>query len=165
MLIYIYQNSGFVLNFGYKFFNRCICKEWPHRRGQILIYADGSFERRNLRECDDWWIWNEWWRSEACNLHSKMEENSYEPNSTTFTSLFSSCSHSGLIEEGCKIFYMMSTKYKIQPSMEHWTCIIDMLGPAGRLEEAYEIVKSRVCKSDCRILLDCNAVWDTLLNT
>lgn len=60
---------------------------------------------------------------------------------------------------------MMSTKYKIQPSMEHWTCIIDMLGPAGRLEEAYEIVKSGVCNSDCRILLDCNAVWDALLNT
>ncbi|KAL6344265.1 hypothetical protein AAG906_037830 [Vitis piasezkii] len=102
---------------------------------------------------------------EACELVSHMEEDGYRPNSTTFTSLLSSCSHSGLIEEGCWYFDMMMRKYKIQPGLEHWTCIIDMYARAGRLEEAYQLIENGLHKnSDGDALWNCDAVWGALLS-
>ncbi|KAL4572455.1 hypothetical protein LXL04_019232 [Taraxacum kok-saghyz] len=82
--------------------------------------------------------------SESCKLFTKMQENGYTPDAITFTSLLSACSHCGLIEEGCKFFELMITKYKIRPTMEHLTCIIDMLGRANSLKEAYDLMKNGI---------------------
>ena len=79
---------------------------------------------------------------EACELVSHMEEDGYKLNSITFTSLLSTYSHSGLIEEGCWYFDMMMRKYKIQLGFEQWTCIIDMYAWAGRLEETYQLIEN-----------------------
>ncbi|KAF5179814.1 Pentatricopeptide repeat-containing protein [Thalictrum thalictroides] len=101
----------------------------------------------------------------ACALLSHMEEDGYEPNSITFVSLLSSCSHSGLIDEGCYYFNLMVTKYNIQPCLEHWTCIIDMFGRAGRLEEAYHMIQNGLPQEgDPGSLSDCAAVWGALLS-
>ena len=101
----------------------------------------------------------------ACELVSRMEKYGHEPNSITFTSLLSSCSHSGLIEEGCWYFDMMRRKYKIQPGLEHWTCIIDMYARAGKLEEAYQLIENGLHQnSDGDALWDCDAVWGALLS-
>ncbi|KAK9140961.1 hypothetical protein Scep_010642 [Stephania cephalantha] len=99
----------------------------------------------------------------ACELLLQMEENGYKPNSITFISLLSSCSHSGLIDEGCRYFNMMITQFKIQPSLEHWTCIIDMFGRAGRLEEAYLLIKNEIGFGSGG-LYDCAAIWASLLS-
>lgn len=80
--------------------------------------------------------------SESCNVFTKMIKNGYTPDPITFISLLSACSHCGLIEEGFKFFDLMVNKYKIQPTIEHLTCIIDMLGRANGLKEAYEMIKS-----------------------
>ncbi|KAF8388337.1 hypothetical protein HHK36_027003 [Tetracentron sinense] len=102
---------------------------------------------------------------EACMLLSRMEEDGFKPNSITFTSLLASCSHSGLVDEACRYFDMMVKKYKIHPSLEHWTCMIDMFGRAGRLEEAYQLIKSGLPEnSGCLVLSDCDAVWGALLS-
>lgn len=102
---------------------------------------------------------------EACNLFSQMEKDGYKPNFITFTSILSSCSHSGLIQEGCHYFYMMATKYNIKPSLEHWTCVVDMLGRAGRLEEALRLIENRVCQNiNGPDLSDCDAIWGALLS-
>ncbi|KAK1434565.1 hypothetical protein QVD17_00312 [Tagetes erecta] len=102
---------------------------------------------------------------ESGKLFSQMEVNGYAPDAITFTSLLSSCSHCGLVEDGCKFFDLMITKYKIQPSLEHWTCIIDMLGRANSLEDAYEVIKTGIYQkhSDCAAL-DSVAVWGALLS-
>ncbi|KAK9070746.1 hypothetical protein SSX86_011148 [Deinandra increscens subsp. villosa] len=103
--------------------------------------------------------------SESGKLFSQMEVNGYTPDAITFTSLLSSCSHCGLIEDGCKFFELMITKYKIQPSLEHWTCIIDMLGRANSLEDAYDVIKSGIYqKSSNCAPLDSVAVWGALLS-
>ncbi|CAO2831940.1 unnamed protein product [Amaranthus hypochondriacus] len=78
----------------------------------------------------------------GCELVDQMIENGYRPDNITFTSLLSACAHSGLIDEGCKYFEMMMKNFKIQPSLEHWTCIINMLGRAGNLEEAYKLIRT-----------------------
>ncbi|XP_057958375.1 pentatricopeptide repeat-containing protein At4g19191, mitochondrial-like [Malania oleifera] len=102
---------------------------------------------------------------EACGLLYQMEEGGFKPNSITFTSLLSSCSHSGMVDEGSEYFHMMVTKYNLPPSLEHWTCIIDMFGRAGRLEEAYQLINSVHHQNfGCGAILDCDAVWGALLS-
>ncbi|KVI11306.1 pentatricopeptide repeat-containing protein At3g12770-like [Cynara cardunculus var. scolymus] len=103
--------------------------------------------------------------SESSKLFAQMQENGYVPDSITFTSLLSSCSHCGLIEDGCKFFDLMITKHKIQPTMEHWTCIIDMLGRANGLEEAYDVIRSGTYQNSSKCVpLDSIAVWGALLS-
>ncbi|PWA62945.1 Pentatricopeptide repeat-containing protein [Artemisia annua] len=103
--------------------------------------------------------------SESSKLFYQMQDNGYAPDAITFTSLLSSCSHCGLIEDGCKFFDLMVTKYKIKPTMEHWTCIIDMLGRANGLEEAYDVIRTAISQKYSEgVPLDSVAVWGALLS-
>ncbi|XP_065019393.1 pentatricopeptide repeat-containing protein At4g19220, mitochondrial-like isoform X2 [Musa acuminata AAA Group] len=60
---------------------------------------------------------------------------------STFIALLSACSHCGLVDEGWKYYHAMSEKFGIEPTAEHHVCMIDMLGRAGRLGEAFEFLK------------------------
>ncbi|PIA58114.1 hypothetical protein AQUCO_00500213v1 [Aquilegia coerulea] len=61
-------------------------------------------------------------------------------NGSTFVGLLTSCSHGGLVDKGMKYLTSMTSKYGIQPSIDHYNCVIDMLGRAGRLTEAYDLL-------------------------
>ncbi|KAL5837883.1 hypothetical protein ACOSQ3_015052 [Xanthoceras sorbifolium] len=76
----------------------------------------------------------------AVNLYSIMIKEGVRPNETTFVSLLTACSHSGLVEEGIDFFYGMETHYKIRPTEKHYACLVDLLGRAGRLEEAEAVI-------------------------
>lgn len=78
---------------------------------------------------------------EAVKVFSKMILKGVKPNEITFISLLTACSHSGLVEEGVKYFYSMRTKYKVEPREEHCSCVIDLLGRAGKIKEAEEFMK------------------------
>ncbi|OVA03451.1 Pentatricopeptide repeat [Macleaya cordata] len=95
---------------------------------------------------------------EAISLFYEMQEQGRRPNRITFIALLSACSHGGLIDEGLHFFQTMSSKYQIVPDIEHYTCIVDNLGRVGRLEEAYNLIKSMPVKPD-----DC--VWGALLGS
>ncbi|KAH7571970.1 hypothetical protein JRO89_XS04G0176700 [Xanthoceras sorbifolium] len=69
-----------------------------------------------------------------------MIKEGVRPNETTFVSLLTACSHSGLVEEGIDFFYGMETHYKIRPTEKHYACLVDLLGRAGRLEEAEAVI-------------------------
>ncbi|CAL9145866.1 unnamed protein product, partial [Musa hybrid cultivar] len=69
-----------------------------------------------------------------CGLGVKATE-------STFIALLSACSHCGLVDEGWKYYDAMSEKFGIEPTAEHHVCMIDMLGRAGRLGEAFEFLK------------------------
>ncbi|XVF71886.1 hypothetical protein PTKIN_Ptkin12aG0075800 [Pterospermum kingtungense] len=77
----------------------------------------------------------------AVDLFNKMKEN-ITPDHITFLSILYACSHSGLIDEGRRFFEIMEYKYQLQPWAEHYACLIDLLGRANCLEEAYEFVKN-----------------------
>ncbi|KAK4487678.1 hypothetical protein RD792_005659 [Penstemon davidsonii] len=79
---------------------------------------------------------------DAVELFLKMQEAKVKPSSVTFTNLLSACSHSGLVEEGREFFLQMERVYKILPCMEHYACIVDILGRAGLLEDAMEVINS-----------------------
>lgn len=62
------------------------------------------------------------------------------PNSVTFLGILSACSHAGLVRRGWEFFNSMINVYAIQPGPEHYICMIDLLGRAGKVKEAYEFI-------------------------
>jgi pentatricopeptide repeat protein len=93
---------------------------------------------------------------EALNLFSMMKSEGMRPNSFTFTAVLVACGHSGLVDEGLKHFNSILTDYQVSPTLEHYACIVDMLGRAGRLVEAYEIIKEMSMRPD-------KCVWGAFL--
>ncbi|XP_038689062.1 pentatricopeptide repeat-containing protein At3g57430, chloroplastic [Tripterygium wilfordii] len=65
-----------------------------------------------------------------------------KPNEITFISVFAACSHSGLVDEGLKLFYGMKDDYGIKPGPDHYACVVDLLGRAGKVEEAYQLINT-----------------------
>ncbi|KAF6149689.1 hypothetical protein GIB67_017422 [Kingdonia uniflora] len=92
----------------------------------------------------------------ALELFSNMVEEGVRPNMFTFTAVLTACRHSDLLEEGKKHFESMTRDYSILPGIEHCACLVDLLGRAGLLFEAYEFIKRMPVKPD-----DC--VWGALL--
>ncbi|XP_010506601.1 PREDICTED: pentatricopeptide repeat-containing protein At2g46050, mitochondrial-like [Camelina sativa] len=64
------------------------------------------------------------------------------PDKITFLEVLSACSHGGLVQEGLHWFKQMTNVYKIEPEAEHYTCLIDLLGRAGFIDEAFDVLKS-----------------------
>uniref|UniRef100_A0A9I9E9T9 Pentatricopeptide repeat-containing protein At5g37570 n=2 Tax=Cucumis melo TaxID=3656 RepID=A0A9I9E9T9_CUCME len=78
---------------------------------------------------------------EALDLFSKMEEEGIKPNQICFIGALNACAHAGLIEQGCKYFELMRKGFGIEPQKGHYACMVDLLGRAGEVEMAYNIIK------------------------
>ncbi|XP_073036139.1 pentatricopeptide repeat-containing protein At4g14850 [Primulina eburnea] len=63
------------------------------------------------------------------------------PNFVTFVSVLTACSRGGMVKVGMEIFESMSVKYGVAPGAEHYACVVDMLGRAGQVERAYQIIR------------------------
>ncbi|XP_076909055.1 pentatricopeptide repeat-containing protein At5g39350-like [Bidens hawaiensis] len=92
----------------------------------------------------------------AVSLFNQMVETGVQPNEVTFTSVLHACSHSGLVDEGLGLFMLMLKDHKVNPRPYHYTCIIDLLGRAGRLHEAYELITTMPFAPN-------HTVWSALL--
>lgn len=88
---------------------------------------------------------------EALKVFDLMIGEGITPNRVTLLSLLSACSHSGLVSEGCKLFSSMKWKYEIEADLEHYTCMVDLLGRYGKLKEALVIVLKMIASPDSRI--------------
>ncbi|KAL5736918.1 hypothetical protein ACOSP7_031372 [Xanthoceras sorbifolium] len=95
---------------------------------------------------------------EMFDLFEKMKEAGKKPDRVTFTSLISACSHTGRVDVGWKYFKSMVEDYKLEPQVEHYTCMVDLLGRAGHLNEAYDLIMAMPCVPDARI-------WGSLLGS
>ncbi|CBI16398.3 unnamed protein product, partial [Vitis vinifera] len=91
----------------------------------------------------------------AIAYFSEMIDNSVMPDEVTFLGLLSACCHGGLVEEGRKYFSQMSSKFNLSPKLKHYSCMVDLLGRAGLLEEAEELIKSMPIEADA-------VVWGAL---
>ncbi|KAM0887641.1 hypothetical protein ACQ4PT_028897 [Festuca glaucescens] len=78
--------------------------------------------------------------AEALKLYKDMLDAHLLPTSSTFLSVLYACSHGGLVEEGRTVFRSMTSDYGITPGIEHCTCMVDLLGRAGRLNEAFDLI-------------------------
>lgn len=90
------------------------------------------------------------------NLFEKMKQEGIQPEAATFLSVLSVCCHVGLLDKGHTYFEAMSKDYNITPTIEHYTCMIDLLGRAGQLYKAMAIVKTMPYQPD-------TVVWQTVL--
>lgn len=72
----------------------------------------------------------------ALHLLQEMSHSEICPNSLTFTSALSACSHSGLVEEGLQVFHKMTNEFGFEPKTEHFACVVDLLARAGQLDDA-----------------------------
>ncbi|CAA3007139.1 pentatricopeptide repeat-containing At5g66520-like [Olea europaea subsp. europaea] len=89
----------------------------------------------------------------AIELFKKMEkESNITPDYITFVNVLSACAHSGLVEEGRYYFRYMSEVYGIKHGMEHYGCLVDLLGRAGLLEEAREAINEMPMRADVGVL-------------
>ncbi|CAK9135599.1 unnamed protein product [Ilex paraguariensis] len=79
--------------------------------------------------------------SKALELFSEMEQGGFRPDDITFVGVLSACSHGGLVEEGRRYFSLMKKLYQIEPKLEHYGCLIDLLGRAGLLDEAEDLIE------------------------
>nr|KYP56910.1 hypothetical protein KK1_003161 [Cajanus cajan] len=79
-----------------------------------------------------------------------------EPDHVTFTHLLSACSHSGLVKEGKYYFQIMSDVYKVQPQLDHYSCMVDLLGRCGLLNDAHQLIKNMPLEPN-------SGVWGALL--
>ncbi|XP_073005555.1 pentatricopeptide repeat-containing protein At4g16470 [Typha latifolia] len=93
---------------------------------------------------------------EVLDLFDQMIEDDISPNHVTFLALLSACSHGGLINEGWRYFISMIKDYRIKPKGQHCAAIVDMLGRAGRVNDAYEFVKKLPCKEH-------SVIWGALI--
>ncbi|XP_059635740.1 pentatricopeptide repeat-containing protein At4g31070, mitochondrial-like [Cornus florida] len=94
---------------------------------------------------------------EALQLFLEMQELGLEPDAITYLAILSACNHAGLVEEGQKLFAEAVKDDKILLTTEHYACYIDLLGKAGKLEDAYEIVTTMSIKPSTRI-------WSSLIS-
>ncbi|XP_059670413.1 pentatricopeptide repeat-containing protein At5g39350 [Cornus florida] len=92
----------------------------------------------------------------AVSLFNRMVQSGVKPNDVTFTSVLHACSHAGLVDEGVNLFNYMLKVHKMSPCADHYTCLVDLLGRAGRLEEAYELINTMPFKAN-------HAIWGALL--
>ncbi|CAK9184313.1 unnamed protein product [Ilex paraguariensis] len=93
---------------------------------------------------------------EAVSTFEDMIRDGIQPDAITFTGLLSGCSHSGLVDIGLKYFDCMSKVYFVEPKHENYACVVDLLGRAGRLVEAYDLISQMPMQAG-------PSIWGSLL--
>eukprot|EP01018_Ginkgo_biloba_P009787 Gb_07730 [translate_table: standard] len=93
---------------------------------------------------------------EALQLFEQMQHSGMNPNHVTFVSVLSACCHAGLVDDGWQYFNSMSRDYHVTPAVEHYGCMVDLLGRAGHLDEAEDLINKMPMKPN-------DVVWGSLL--
>lgn len=96
--------------------------------------------------------------SKAIWLFELMLNEGIRPNEVTFVGVLTACSHAGLLKEGCKYFKLMKEVYDIKASVEHFTCMVDLFGRAGRLD----MIMDFIYENDISHM---SAVWKAFLSS
>ncbi|KAI3927219.1 hypothetical protein MKW92_001974 [Papaver armeniacum] len=94
---------------------------------------------------------------EAIEIFEVMHRQGLKPDRYTFMGILMACNHAGLVEEGLKYFSEMQSVHKIEPKLEHYACMVDMLGRAGHLDHAASLVEKMPDEPDA-------GIWGSLLS-
>ncbi|XP_057840114.2 pentatricopeptide repeat-containing protein At2g13600 [Cryptomeria japonica] len=94
---------------------------------------------------------------QALKLFEEMVQTGPMPDHITFVGVLSACSHAGLVEEGFHYFQSMSQDYHVTPTMEHYACMVDLLGRAGWLDQAEDFINKMPLEPDA-------VVWGAFLS-
>ncbi|XP_057956163.1 pentatricopeptide repeat-containing protein At1g08070, chloroplastic-like [Malania oleifera] len=78
----------------------------------------------------------------ALEFFYRMRKEAVDPNDVTILGVLCACTHAGLVDEGQKCFDSMPHELGLTPKLEHYGCMVDLLGRAGLLNEAYELIQT-----------------------
>ncbi|PQQ14466.1 pentatricopeptide repeat-containing protein [Prunus yedoensis var. nudiflora] len=134
---YMYAKCG-NLETAQEIFDRMISRDVSSWNTIIMAYAIHGFGTKSIE------------------LFSKMRDKGIQPNESTFVSLLTACSISGMVNEGWKCFNSMKLDYGIDPGIEHYGCMIDLLGRKGNLDQAKIFIEEMPLVPTARI-------WGSLL--
>ncbi|KAK6940428.1 DYW domain [Dillenia turbinata] len=95
--------------------------------------------------------------TEAIEKFKEMIRCGLQPSRITFVGLLNACSHGGLVDLAFKMLNAMTIEYGIEPQIEHYGCVVDLLGRLGRLEEAYKFIEELNIGPD-------HKMWSSLLS-
>ncbi|KAL5798076.1 hypothetical protein ACOSQ2_002896 [Xanthoceras sorbifolium] len=90
---------------------------------------------------------------QALGHFHEMCSNGLKPHAITFIGVLNACSHAGLVDDGRRYFSMMINDYRIEPTVEHYGCLVDILCRTGHLEEAKRIIESMPMRPNAVILM------------
>ncbi|KAG9448325.1 hypothetical protein H6P81_014453 [Aristolochia fimbriata] len=93
---------------------------------------------------------------EAILLFSEMGKSGLRPDTITFTALLSACMYSDLLSEGWKYFDSMRSDYNLAPTLEHYSCMVHLMGQNGYIDEAWDLIRAMELEPDA-------SVWGALL--
>ncbi|KAJ7568858.1 hypothetical protein O6H91_01G050800 [Diphasiastrum complanatum] len=93
---------------------------------------------------------------DALALLERMQRENIKPNQVTYVSVLSACSHSGIVDKGRHLFDSMRRDHGVAPTMDHYACMVDLLGRAGRLADAEDFIVKMPIQPNA-------VVWMTLL--
>nr|KYP41741.1 Pentatricopeptide repeat-containing protein At3g14330 family [Cajanus cajan] len=128
----------------------------------VIGYCEKVFERMHSKDLTSWNTMLAGYSingqiNEGLALFDEMMRSGIESDGITFVSLLSGCSHSGLTSKGKRLFSVMQD-YGVQPSLEHYACLVDILGRSGKLDEALTVAENIPMKPS-------GSIWGSLLNS
>jgi len=94
---------------------------------------------------------------EALRVFSEMVEEGLAPDDVVYVGVLSACSHAGLVNEGLQCFNNMQLVHKIKPTIQHYGCMVDLMGRAGMLKEACDLIRGMQIKPN-------DVIWRSLLS-
>ena len=94
--------------------------------------------------------------SDAIDYFCRMREVGVKPSDVAYINLLTACSHVGMVEEGRKYFSQMVNVDGLEPRIEHYGCMVDLLGRSGLLEKADQFIHNMPVKPD-------DVIWKALL--
>lgn len=93
---------------------------------------------------------------DVLDYFSRMKRSGVSPSDVTYIAILSACSHAGLVEKGRSFFHDMVNVAGLEPRVEHYGCMVDLLGRAGYLEEADALILNMPVRAD-------DVIWKALL--
>ncbi|KAL5987495.1 hypothetical protein ACLOJK_035243 [Asimina triloba] len=93
---------------------------------------------------------------EALRMFERMQQEDVKPNHATFIAVLRACGHMGLFDEGSHYFHSMRTDYRLDPQLEHYSCMVDILGRSGKVNDALQLIYSMPFEPDA-------VIWRSLL--
>jgi hypothetical protein len=88
----------------------------------------------------------------AIRVFETMLHQGVRPDGIAFLGVLSACSHAGLIQDGLKYFLAMTKDYRIDPCPQHLACLVDLLGRAGRVQDAYNVLLNMSCQTNTGVI-------------
>ncbi|KAL2346882.1 hypothetical protein Fmac_000882 [Flemingia macrophylla] len=133
-----------------------------HMKCGLTDEADALFREMLARDVVSWTAMITGYRkhglgNKAVELFNEMQVSGIEPDSVTYLVVLLACSHSGLFKEGKKYFSSLCCNRKMKPQVEHYACMVDLLGRSGHLKEANDLIEKMPIKPNV-------GIWRALLS-